>query len=111
MVPDLRPSSPLSTGPTLFLASSPTEWHGRHFLNEFSPAARSCAEAQALDATITMPAMAQLFIYGSFGTGGADARQSIGYVGRVRMTLRACPVNIPIRATDSRSRLDRSEER
>src|SRR4029078_5625311 len=29
--PALRPSSPLSSGPILFLASAPTEWHGRHF--------------------------------------------------------------------------------
>ena len=33
-VPDLRPSRPLSTGPTLFLAPSPTAWQGRHFLND-----------------------------------------------------------------------------
>src|SRR5215210_7872969 len=50
MVPVCRPSMPLSTGPTLFLAPSPTEWQGRHFLKEFSPAARSCADAGNADA-------------------------------------------------------------
>src|SRR5215216_4777382 len=50
MVPVCRPSMPLSTGPTLFLAPSPTEWQGRHFLKEFSPAARSCADADNADA-------------------------------------------------------------
>src|SRR5215216_772468 len=53
MVPDLRPSSPLSTGPTLFLASSPTEWHGRHFLNDCSPAATSWANAPPVEAAST----------------------------------------------------------
>src|SRR3977135_4325162 len=50
MVPDLRPSSPLSTGPTLFLASSPTAWQGRHFLNASPPAATSWAKAAPADA-------------------------------------------------------------
>src|SRR6266850_807346 len=45
MVPDLRPLSPLSTGPTLFLAPSPTAWQARHLLNEVLPAATSCASA------------------------------------------------------------------
>jgi hypothetical protein len=29
----------------LFLAFSPTSWHGWHFRNEFSPAETSCASA------------------------------------------------------------------
>src|SRR5215216_5950236 len=62
MVPDLRPSSPFSTGPTLFLASAPTEWQGRHFLNEFSPAARSCAKALPAGARATTAASANLYI-------------------------------------------------
>src|SRR6185437_5122261 len=45
MLPDLRPSSPFSTGPTLFLAPSPTAWQARHLLNEVLPAAASCASA------------------------------------------------------------------
>src|SRR5262249_32274147 len=50
---DLRPSSPLSSGPTLFFAPSPTEWHGRHFLNDCSPAPTSCARAVVLEAAST----------------------------------------------------------
>src|SRR5436190_12739871 len=42
-MPDLRPSSPFSSGPTLFLAPSPVEWQGRHLLNDVLPAATSCA--------------------------------------------------------------------
>src|SRR5882724_12856131 len=62
MVPDLRPSRPLSTGPTLFLAPSPTEWQGRHFLNEFSPAATSCARAPADEPTTMTAANTKCFI-------------------------------------------------
>src|ERR1700756_3828978 len=43
MLPDLRPSMPLSTGPTLFLAPSPIAWQARHLLNDVLPAAASCA--------------------------------------------------------------------
>src|ERR1700730_13899214 len=56
VAPALRPSSPLSSGPTLFFAPSPTEWHGRHFLNDCSPAATSCAEAAAVEAASTIAA-------------------------------------------------------
>src|SRR6478609_9264383 len=45
MVPDLRPSSPFSAGPALFLAPSPIAWQARHLLNEVLPAAASCASA------------------------------------------------------------------
>src|SRR4051812_6651228 len=48
MVPDLRPSRPLRTGPILLAAFSPTEWHGPHFLKDCSPAARSWACAIAI---------------------------------------------------------------
>src|ERR1043165_10054479 len=84
MVPDLRPSSPLSTGPTLFLASAPTEWQGRHFLNEFSPAARSCAEALPT-AAIRIAATAQAFISNSMI---ADVPPMVRYIGLVGMMLR-----------------------
>jgi hypothetical protein len=40
-VPALRPSRPLRMGPILFFASSPTVWHGWHFVNAVSPAAAS----------------------------------------------------------------------
>src|SRR5438128_1323708 len=62
MVPDLRPSSPFSNGPTLFLASAPTEWQGKHFLKEFSPAARSCADALPTAVRATTVASAYLYI-------------------------------------------------
>ena len=41
MVPDLRPSSPFSSGPTLFLAPSPIAWQAMHLRNDFSPSATS----------------------------------------------------------------------
>src|SRR5438132_633075 len=44
-VPALRPSRPLSGGPSLFFAFSPTSWHGWHFRNDVSPAEVSCANA------------------------------------------------------------------
>ena len=44
-MPDLRPSRPLSSGPTLFLAPSPIAWQARHLLNDDLPAAASCASA------------------------------------------------------------------
>src|SRR3981189_911257 len=44
-MPDLRPSMPLSSGPTLFLAPSPTAWQAMHLLNDVLPAAASCASA------------------------------------------------------------------
>ena len=44
-VPAWRPSSPFCSGPTLFCAAGPMEWHGRHLRNDFSPAATSCAQA------------------------------------------------------------------
>src|ERR1700730_14863580 len=56
VAPALRPSSPLSSGPTLFFAPSPTEWQGRHFLNDCSPAATSCAEAAAVEAASAIAA-------------------------------------------------------
>src|SRR5262249_60354617 len=37
-VPALRPSRPLSSGPSLFFAASPTSWQGLHFRKEASPA-------------------------------------------------------------------------
>ena len=69
MVPDLRPSSPLSTGPTLFLALSPTAWQARHLLNEVLPAATSCAsaaDAAANEATTTSALKVDIFIVGLF---------------------------------------------
>src|SRR5260370_25442058 len=51
MVPDWRPSRPLSRGPTLFAASGPIEWHGAHFRNELSPAVTSWASAAPVDTT------------------------------------------------------------
>src|ERR1700752_3785344 len=61
MGPDLRTSRPLSSGPTLFLASATTAWRGRHFLNGLSPAARSGANAGA-DPAISTQAMAKVFV-------------------------------------------------
>src|SRR5215813_2694339 len=55
---------PLSSGPTLFFASGPTEWHGRHFLNEVSPAARSCASAGAEVTAITAAASTNSLVMG-----------------------------------------------
>src|SRR6185503_918762 len=85
MVPDFRPSSPLSTGPTRFFASGPTRWQGRHFLNEVSPAARSCADTPFAASNMIRPANAQTFISHSFN---ADAHRTIRYIGMARMMLR-----------------------
>src|SRR6185436_11342243 len=62
MVPDLRPSRPLSNGPTRFLAASPTVWQAAHFLNEVSPAATSPASATPTDPRSTAPATAMVLI-------------------------------------------------
>src|SRR6185295_5397540 len=66
MVPDLRPSSPFSTGPTLFLAPSPTAWQARHLLNEVLPASASCATALevANDAAMTNSVLRVSFFMG-----------------------------------------------
>src|SRR4029079_1727912 len=62
MVPDLRPSRPLSAGPTLFFASSPTAWQGLHLRKDCSPAARSCAFAIPIVAAIVNEAKITDFI-------------------------------------------------
>ena len=67
-LPDFRPSIPLSSGPTLFLAPSPIAWHGRHLLNEDLPAATSCAsapEAAADVAATTRKLRISLFMAGA----------------------------------------------
>src|SRR6478736_9380656 len=51
MVPALRPIMSLSTGPTLFLASGPTSWHARDFLNTSAPSLGSPSCATAAPAT------------------------------------------------------------
>src|SRR5882672_2849605 len=64
-MPDLRPSIPLSSGPTLFLAPSPIAWQGRHLLNEVLPAAASCASTlvtAADDAMATNTLRVNLFM-------------------------------------------------
>src|SRR3954447_9008366 len=62
MVPDLRPSRPLSSGPTLLRASSPTEWQGLHLRKDCSPAARSWAFAIPIVAAIINEAKTSDFI-------------------------------------------------
>src|SRR5262245_32859628 len=48
---------PLSNGPTLFLAPSPTAWQAMHFvLNDRSPASRSCASKAPVVATSAIDA-------------------------------------------------------
>src|SRR5215813_556603 len=49
MLPAGRPFRPLSTGPTLLVASGPIEWHGAHFRNDVSPAVTSWASAAPVD--------------------------------------------------------------
>src|SRR6266852_385368 len=69
-LPDLRPSRPLSSGPTLFLASAPTAWQGRHFLKDVSPAATSWAWAFAPDTTkaaATTKILIMHLLYGNRG--------------------------------------------
>src|SRR6266404_37909 len=65
-MPDLRPSSPLSCGPTLFWAPSPIAWQAMHLLKAVLPVAASCAsalEAAAIDA-ITTSALRVSFLIG-----------------------------------------------
>src|SRR5690349_15954491 len=50
---------PLSSGPTLFLAPSPIEWQGRHFLKDCSPAAASCARAAPVSITVAAASAAR----------------------------------------------------
>src|ERR1700728_427599 len=61
-VPEWRPSSPFSTGPILFSASSPMEWQGRHLWNEISPLATSWAHPALAEATIKPAAIISDFI-------------------------------------------------
>src|SRR5262249_1777862 len=70
-LPAWRPSRPLSSGPTLFFAPSPTEWQGRHFLNDCSPAATSCAEAAAVEAASANAARTTGLITPSLSVGAA----------------------------------------
>src|SRR5689334_714438 len=68
MLPEWRPSRPLSTGPTLFLAPSPMAWQARHLLNEVLPAAASCAsalEAVASEVMATSALKVSIFMFGS----------------------------------------------
>src|SRR5580698_8432979 len=61
-LPEWRPSSPFSTGPILFSASSPMEWQGRHLWNEISPLATSWAHPALAEATIKPAATISDFI-------------------------------------------------
>src|SRR5215510_13316208 len=75
MLPDLRPSRPLSTGPTLFLAPSPTAWQARHLLNDVLPASASCASAleAAVVAAITNSVLKVSFFMGYSSLPGLKA--------------------------------------
>src|SRR5688572_15038780 len=76
MVPDLRPSSPFNSGPTLFLAPSPIAWQARHLLNEVLPAAASCASAPgaaANEVTTTSALKVDVFMWGSSFLPGREA--------------------------------------
>src|SRR5215813_3059691 len=79
MLPEWRPSRPLSTGPTLFLAPSPMAWQARHLLNEVFPASASCAsalEAAVNEVTTTSAFKIGVFMWCSsslFPDGGAVA--------------------------------------
>src|SRR5580698_4837369 len=64
-LPECRPSSPFSSGPILFCASSPMEWQGRHLWNEISPLAASCADAVQADAAINAAATITVLIISS----------------------------------------------
>src|SRR4029453_3627546 len=50
---------PLSSGPSLFLASAPTSWQARHFLNTSAPSSAlpSCATAVPKAPTVSQPAI------------------------------------------------------
>src|SRR5882757_11403304 len=63
-MPDLRPSNPLSCGPTLFLAPSPIAWQAKHLLNDVLPAAASCASAAeaTADDAMTISALSISFL-------------------------------------------------
>src|SRR6266581_9206611 len=64
-MPDLRPSIPFNSGPTLFLAPSPMAWQARHLLNDDLPAAASCAiavEAVAVTVRIISAPKVSFFI-------------------------------------------------
>src|SRR5262245_6915069 len=83
MVPEWRPSSPLSTGPTLFFAVGPTSWHGAHFLNEVAPALRSCAIARPAEIAVINVAIRSLFSIANGPSAGFDLDR----------VLRACEIN------------------
>src|ERR1700722_12140837 len=55
-MPECRPTTPLSTGPTMFLAPSPIWWQILHLEKTFSPAAASCAAAAPTEARSAAPA-------------------------------------------------------
>src|SRR3982074_600226 len=76
-MPDLRPSSPLSSGPTLFLAPAPIAWQAMHLLNDVLPAAASCASAADDDAMTTSAHRVSVFIVCSSWFRGLALRQFV----------------------------------
>ena len=82
-MPDLRPSSPFSSGPTLFLAPSPIAWQARHLLNEVLPAAASCASAPdaAAMAAMTIRALKVGFFMGCSSSFAEEVRTACGTAG------------------------------
>src|SRR5438552_13449380 len=73
-------------------------WHGMHFLNEVSPAATSCANAPADDATTITPASTNPFIVPLLAVSrqsgcGRAPNPFVRGIGTVRMAVRSAGVN------------------
>src|SRR5665811_263721 len=76
--PALRPSRPLSSGPILFFAPGPIEWHTWHFLNTFAPFLTSCAKLAPVDVAINTAAAINFFISVSPFGHWRQLRRSVG---------------------------------
>src|SRR3981189_2483011 len=62
-LPALRPSTPLSGGPSLTFAPSPMSWQGeQNRLKTCSPAAASCAKVVPVEAARAIPAITHVLI-------------------------------------------------
>src|SRR6516164_8921849 len=78
-LPALRPSRPFCSGPTLFCAPGPMLWQIRHFLNEISPLATSCAIPAPVDVAISPTAtISVLVIMRPFPFGAGPALGKFG---------------------------------
>jgi hypothetical protein len=85
------------------LASAPIAWHGRHFLNDVSPAATSCASADDVDKPNTIAAIRSSFVI-------IFSQVLIGYLPKPAQHVPAIEFSLfEITGTTERNRADMTE--